>query len=247
MEIDEIPVNRARDLRGKKFGKFTVLYRVKPPFNSKNKSAFWKVQCECGNISILRSDCLLNNITTDCGCSKNIKKHDRIKVGDIFGYLKVIEETKKRGVGGNKIYKVECLKCGNIIETRGTRLISGETISCGCINSKGEDLIIKLLKQNNKNYIYHYKNENCRFPDTQHMAEFDFFVENSYIIEFDGEQHYYGWGRDELNYQEIKNRDEYKNQWCKDNNIPLIRIPYTKFDTLSIEDLMLETTKFRII
>jgi hypothetical protein len=37
-----------------------------------------------------------------------------------------------------------------------------------------------------------------------------------------------------------------KNQWCKENNIPLIRIPYTHLKDLSIEDLILETSKFKI-
>jgi len=40
--------------------------------------------------------------------------------------------------------------------------------------------------------------------------------------------------------------DEYKNNWCKENNIPLIRIPYNHLNELKIEDLMLETSKFVI-
>jgi len=42
-------------------------------------------------------------------------------------------------------------------------------------------------------------------------------------------------------------RDWYKNEWCKKNGIPLIRIPYTKLSSLTIEDLRLETTKFRVV
>ena len=30
----------------------------------------------------------------------------------------------------------------------------------------------------------------------------------------------------------------FKNNWCKINNIPLIRIPYTKFNTLTLNDLL---------
>lgn len=37
------------------------------------------------------------------------------------------------------------------------------------------------------------------------------------------------------------------NNICKNNNIPLIRIPYTKLDTLCINDLLLETTEFRVV
>ena len=58
------------------------------------------------------------------------------------------------------------------------------------------------------------------------------------LIEYDGAQHYeecgHGWFTEEK-LQEIKKRDEYKTKWCKENNIPLIRIPYTEYENLSIE------------
>ena len=41
-------------------------------------------------------------------------------------------------------------------------------------------------------------------------------------------------------------RDIIKTQWCKDNNIPLIRIPYWHLKELKLEDLLLETSKFII-
>ena len=37
-----------------------------------------------------------------------------------------------------------------------------------------------------------------------------------------------------------------KNHWCKDNNIPIIRIPYTHLDNLELSDLLLETSPFRL-
>ena len=48
----------------------------------------------------------------------------------------------------------------------------------------------------------------------------------------------------EKDFEKTKYRDSYKNQWCKENNISLIRIPYTKLKTLTIEDLILETTTY---
>ena len=35
-----------------------------------------------------------------------------------------------------------------------------------------------------------------------------------------------------------------KNEWCRANKIPLIRIPYWHYDDLCIEDLKLETSKY---
>ena len=66
-------------------------------------------------------------------------------------------------------------------------------------------------------------------------------MNNEYLIEYDGEQHFTykeeGWNT-KINFEETQFRDNYKNQWSKDNNIPLIRIPYTKLSTLTIEDLL---------
>lgn len=45
---------------------------------------------------------------------------------------------------------------------------------------------------------------------------------------------------------ERQEHDKLKNQWCKENNIPLIRIPYTRYNDLCIEDLLLETSNFII-
>ena len=42
----------------------------------------------------------------------------------------------------------------------------------------------------------------------------------------------------------IKRRDETKNNYCFSNNIPLIRIPYYKLDTLKLKDLEITTTDF---
>jgi len=39
----------------------------------------------------------------------------------------------------------------------------------------------------------------------------------------------------EERYNNTVKRDEYKTKWCKENNIPLIRIPYTEYENLSIE------------
>ena len=37
-----------------------------------------------------------------------------------------------------------------------------------------------------------------------------------------------------------------KNEYCIKHNIPLIRIPYTHYENLKIEDLLLNTTTFKI-
>ena len=43
-----------------------------------------------------------------------------------------------------------------------------------------------------------------------------------------------------------KEYDKMKNEYCKENNIPLIRIPYIHLKELKLEDLLLDTSQFVI-
>ena len=125
--------------------------------------------------------------------------------------------------------------------------------------SKGELQIELLLEKEEINYAEQYTvyiEQNNYEVKQKHPYYFDFAILNNnkqllYLIEYDGLQHFiykensdFWNNKDEFNKTQI--RDQLKNQWCKDNNIPLIRIPYTHLDDLCIEDLQLETSKFII-
>ena len=110
--------------------------------------------------------------------------------------------------------------------------------------------IANILQRNNIIHEVQKIFETCRFDNTGALAKFDFYINEEYLIEFDGIQHFEyrnsGWDTKE-HFEKVQKHDDYKTQWCRENNIPLIRIPYTKLDTLCIEDLMLETTQFRVV
>jgi hypothetical protein len=84
--------------------------------------------------------------------------------------------------------------------------------------------------------------------ETNRRLRFDFILYNNdnsinRIIEFDGRQHKYGpdtnyWGHSTDTLESIKEKDNLKNNFCLKHNYPLIRIPYTKLDSLTIEDLL---------
>ena len=119
-------------------------------------------------------------------------------------------------------------------------LRSGKSKSCGCTQSTEEENIIKILTKNNIPFIYQYKNKNFN-----KLKEFDFYINNQYIIEYDGSQHFKytgtGWDTKE-HFERTRKSDLIKNKYCFDNNIPLIRIPYdAEYD---LNDLKLETTRF---
>jgi hypothetical protein len=55
-------------------------------------------------------------------------------------------------------------------------------------------------------------------------------------IEFDGKQHFIvpeQWGGDKY-LLDVKRLDNIKNEYCKNNNIRLLRIKYTKFNDIEL-------------
>ena len=241
-------------IKNQRFGKLIALEETDKRVNG---YIMWKCICDCGNECIVSSANLKRGATKSCGClikesaTKTAKELGHKNLIDITGQkffnLKVINRvgSDKRG---ESIWKCQC-DCGNITNVLASNLKSGNTKSCGCIKSFGEQTIIKILKENNIDFIYQYKADSCKFLDSGYNAIFDFYVNNTYIIEYDGEQHFkQGTGiyNNEKKFKQIKEKDEFKNQWCKDNNIPLIRIPYTHLNKLCIEDLLLETSQFII-
>ena len=222
-----------KNLIGKKFGKLTVIEKT----NDRQQGAIvWKCICDCGKETFVSTGNLTSGHTKSCGClntsSKNIKDIKNQRFGKLF--VKEFLRTENN----ESVWLCEC-DCGEKCEAIGWHLTRGLKTSCGCIRSLGETKIIELLKQANLPFEMEKTFDTCRFPDTNKLARFDFYVDNKYLIEYDGEQHFKGWGSNKNNLFYNQQHDLYKNQWCKENNIPLIRIPYTKLNTLCIEDLLL--------
>lgn len=235
-----------KDLTGKKFGMLTVLGYDRTEGKG---HTYWKCQCDCGTIKSIRKDGLVSGAVISCGCYNHKKIGELTTIdltGQTFGRWTVLKRS-----GSNQhntaMWLCQC-SCGNQKIVLGTTLRKGQSKSCGCLQSAGQEKIISLLKEHNIQYICEKTFENCKFQDTNHKAKFDFYIDNSYLIEFDGIQHYQsgtGWNTLEK-FEKTKEHDAFKNQWCKENNIPLIRIPYFHLDKLSINDLKLDTTTFRI-
>ena len=230
-----------KDLTNMRFNKTTA---VRPYEVHKKRGVLWECKCDCGTLHYAYAHKLLEGAVQSCGC---------LKYKDItnkrFGKLVAIEPTEERqSCGGSVMWKCQC-DCGNTKLVSTHDLIGEKVSSCGCIVSVGEFKIKQLLKLAGLLCEEQKTFETCRNPVTNKLLRFDFYIENKFLVEYDGKQHFEtngGWSTNEKLADTIR-RDQYKNQWCKENNIPLIRIPYTKLDTLCIEDLMLETTQFRVV
>ena len=88
--------------------------------------------------------------------------------------------------------------------------------------------ISEYLNENNVNFEFQKT-----FTDCKHKLAlmFDFYLTDyNTIVEFDGIFHYkdiYGGLEDQ------QMRDEIKNKYCYENDIPLVRIPYYEFDKMN--------------
>ncbi|MCK9416368.1 hypothetical protein M0Q97_06895 [Candidatus Dojkabacteria bacterium] len=122
--------------------------------------------------------------------------------------------------------KIICPKHG-IFHQKPTHHLAG--VGCPfCRESHGEKDISTYLDENNINYIRQYKFNDCKY---KYKLSFDFYLPDYNIcIEYDGIHHFeivnYWGGKDALEKQHI--RDNIKNQYCKTNNIKLIRIKYNE-------------------
>lgn len=158
-----------------------------------------------------------------------------------FGKLTVIDVGP---LDSHKCYTWLCqCDCGNLKYIRGSSLKNGNTKSCGLCShdSFGIIKIKDILKENNIDFIQEKTFEDFYYEPSKKLVKFDLYVNNQYIIEFDGKQHFTydssGWNNKE-NFVKTRERDQLRNEYCKRNNIPLIRIPYTIINQLTLEDLI---------
>lgn len=218
----------AEDLTGKRFGKLVVIDRYYQYGETK-----WNCKCDCGNITQVKASSLRSGAIQSCGCKERVYED---LTGQKFGLLTVIckdeEETKKHG----GIYWKCLCECGNKKTVYSGHLKSGNIISCGCSSkSNGEVVIEKFLNENRYKYIPQ-KSFSDLISINGGKLFFDFYLpEYNLCIEYDGKQHYESveyFGGEESFQLQIKN-DLLKNEYCKNNNIHLLRIPYTvKFEDI---------------
>ena len=118
--------------------------------------------------------------------------------------------------------------------------------------SKGEYKVASLLKEHQIKFEKEKTFKDCIFQDSKANARFDFFVDDKYIIEVDGQHHYFPikYGSNisddqaKILYEKVLEHDRYKNEYCFIHNIPIIRIPYISIKDLTYEDLMVDKSKF---
>lgn len=99
------------------------------------------------------------------------------------------------------------------------------------IKSFPEEKIKNFLEECGVKFKREYTFEDCK---NSNVLRFDFAVLNEngkplFLIEYDGECHFGSWQYGEENYKTTREKDLIKNSYCKNNDITLYRIPYTKY------------------
>ena len=147
-----------------------------------------------------------------------------------------------RAIENNLIIK--CGSCGEPFTcslNNYQKSVTGKCPACNG-NSIGETVINEYLNELGIEHMWHYSFHDCR---DKNALPFDFYLPKyNCIIEFDGIHHYepvYGEDR----FQKTISHDAIKNEYCKNNNIEIIRIPYWEFSNIKpIISNALHLTKF---
>lgn len=206
-----------------------------------NQKTKIEVACKvCGReYAVTPNNFLRGKGCPDCG--KITKAKNRTKTHD-----KYLEELKALGRddiivigkyrGAHKTIECECVAHGHRWSSS-----TANSILCGrgcpqCAESKGEQSIGMWLRDNNVNFRKEFEFDNL-LSDKKNPLRFDFAILDNkddlcLLVEYDGEFHFKKqYTNDSFEVMQI--HDNRKDQYCEDNNIPLLRIPYWDFNNIS--------------
>lgn len=201
-----------------------IVKRFDPMSGGAGKHKRWLCECPaCHKEFVCQSNHLKvreHGVCYECAASE---KEDL--TGMEYGLL-----TVDYMINPGKYQRLKCscsCKCGstNVI-VQANHLKSGETISCGCALSSGEEYISYILSENGIEY-----EKQKMFPDLRSVKPLrcDFYLPNqNLVIEYNGKQHYKPvklWGG-ESTLQEIQDRDRAKREYCIEHGIGFLVIRF---------------------
>lgn len=228
---------------GQKIGHWTIMYQAEGYFG---KGSYWHCKCDCGEERDVAAGHLRRKESLSCGCVRDKATSERTLidlVGKRFGLLTITSRSNKK-VTGDVYWNYKC-DCGRTGEALGHNLRRGSAISCGCLNlSHGEYFITNILNNNSIDYIYNRAYFKDLKTEDGNLLRYDFILLKNNIpyriIEFDGIQHSKSvdlFGGEET-FKRTQKNDSIKNQYAFSHNIPLVRIPYTEKNNITLEMLM---------
>lgn len=147
------------------------------------------------------------------------------------GDIEVIGNPK----GVRNYVEVHCKKCGHTWEALPTHLFRGVGCPICSPTSKGEDTAYEWLKEHFNGDFISYKKFDDLTGTGGGLLSYDFYIPSKNMcIEMQGRQHYEPVSRfgGEPQFQTQQEHDRRKRQYCIDNGITLLEIPYTDYDNI---------------
>lgn len=106
--------------------------------------------------------------------------------------------------------------------------------SCGCVQSRGEELLSRILSEMNISFVKEKKFKDCINPKTERSLRFDFYLPDYNIcIEYDGIQHFQKTNYSHEDFEDRIIRDKIKDNFCKENQIRMIRFNKDDFNKIT--------------
>ncbi len=171
---------------------------------------------DCGRIiTANKTKLTLNEFIERCN-TIHLNKFDYSLIKEYINYYQSVEIICP-------IHGIFKQKTGNHIEGAGCT---------ACCDSKGARKVREVLQKYNIEFIPEHTFIDCIY---KRKLPFDFYLTKyKILIEYDGHQHFYSvekyGGEEAFILQQM--RDAIKTQYCIDNNIKLIRIPYWDFKNI---------------
>lgn len=216
-----------KDITGEKFSRLTVLEMIWDTRPTKCRCI-----CDCGNEIIASSADISSGHTRSCGCLQQ-EMASSSNTKDWSGHInsKGIEFLRRSKMNkfGQWLWMCRCPLCKKEFEALPAKININDQMSCGCSKmSNGEVLVERILKDLNVKYDKQYRLDGC---SNKQSLLFDFAVHNVdklILIEYDGQQHYKSieWFGGEQAYRNTVLRDRIKDNYCKEHNLQLLRLPY---------------------
>lgn len=135
---------------------------------------------------------------------------------------------------------IKHIKCERLYKVSPHDFLTGGTRCPYCNQSHGEKLIENFLIDNHINYETQKIFKDCTTGKTNSYLKYDFYLKDfNLLIEYDGIQHFkpIKWFGGAKGFKEQQHRDSIKNKYAIDNNITLIRLPYTLKESSVISEV----------
>lgn len=194
-------------------------------------ASIYEFQCSMGHIWRTTASAIINNKTWCPKCGRIITGNKLQKKNGVNYLIELAKNNggnclSKKYVNINEKYLWKC-KNGHEWLATAKHIKNGTWCPTCHKESKGEKEISKTLNELNIKYIKEYSFNNCR--GKKKPLPFDFYLPDyNCCIEYDGKQHFLfresGIFLNKLD--EIKKNEIIKTNYCKVNDIKLIRIPY---------------------